>query len=380
MGCKVMETKPEVDISSKSMKKYNKGVRHLAENGISKVPKKYIFPASQRNNERKDQLVPSLSGLNVKLPIIDFAELQGPNRVAVLDSLTKACEDYGFFQVINHGISTDTIREMIDVSRRFFQQPMEERSKFMTTDVRAPVRYGTSFNQSQDSVFCWRDFLKLNCHSMDESLPHWPTSPADFRDSIFEYAKENRFLFLKIMEAITESLRIVPKTTGNDNNDALKDFVSKEFEDGSHMMVVNCYPSCPQPELTLGMPPHSDYGFLTLLLQDEVEGLQIQHEGQWLTVEPIPNSFVVNVGDHLEIFSNGRYKSVLHRVLVNAIKSRTSVASLHSMPIMNMVRPSPTLINEDNPRRYLDTNFATFLDFITTCELKEKNFLDSRKC
>ncbi|MCL7045916.1 hypothetical protein MKW94_011252 [Papaver nudicaule] len=260
------------------------------------------------------------------------------------------------------------------------KQPMEERSKFMSTDVRAPVRYGTSFNQSKDSVFCWRDFLKLNCHSMDESLPHWPTSPSDFRDSIYEYAKENKYLFLKIMEAITESLGIVPKTTGNDNDDALKDYVSKEFENGSHLMVINCYPSCPQPELTLGMPPHSDYGFLTLLLQDEVEGLQIQHEGQWLTVEPIPNSFVVNVGDHLEIFSNGRYKSVLHRVLVNAIKSRTSVASLHSMPIMNMVRPSPALINEENPRRYLDTNFATFLDFISTCELKEKDFLDSRKC
>ncbi|KAI3909313.1 hypothetical protein MKW92_005002 [Papaver armeniacum] len=353
-----MEMKNEDSSSSSESIIRNKGVKHLCETGIANVPNRYIFPAAQRNNE-EDQVVSNLSGLNLKLPIIDFTELQGPNRIQVLDSLAKACENYG---------------------RRFFQQPMEERSKFMTTDVRAPIRYGTSFNQRTDSIFCWRDFLKLVCHSMEDSLPHWPTSPSDFRDSICEYVKENKFLFLKIMEAITESLGIVPKTTRNDNDDVVNDFVTKEFENGSHVMVINYYPSCPQPELTLGMPPHSDYGFLTLLLQDEVEGLQIQHEGQWVIVEPIPNSFVVNVGDHLEIFSNGRYKSVLHRAIVNSNKSRTSVASLHSMPFINMVRPSPKLINEKNPRSYLDTDFATFLDFLSSSELKEKNFLDSRKC
>jgi isopenicillin N synthase-like dioxygenase len=67
------------------------------------------------------------------------------------------------------------------------------------------------------------------------------------------------------------------------------------------MMTVNCYPACPQPELTLGMPPHSDYGFFTLVLQDDVEGLQVMHDGEWFTVDPVPGSFVVNVGDHFEV-------------------------------------------------------------------------------
>lgn len=74
-----------------------------------------------------------------------------------------------------------------------------------------------------------------------------------------------------------------------------------EFEKGSQLMVMNCYPQCPEPELTLGMPPHSDYGFLTLLLQDQVEGLQIHYQQKWVTVQPLPNSFVVNIGDHLEV-------------------------------------------------------------------------------
>jgi isopenicillin N synthase-like dioxygenase len=80
-----------------------------------------------------------------------------------------------------------------------------------------------------------------------------------------------------------------------------------------------------------------------------------------------------------QIFSNGKYKSVLHRVSVNSMKSRISVASLHSLPFKRMVRPSPKLINEENPRHYKDTDFATFLEYISSCDPKKKNFLESRK-
>lgn len=102
-----------------------------------------------------------------------------------------------------------------------------------------------------------------------------------------------------VMEALLESLGIVGTTENNKTEE--KEETMKVFEDGSQLMVVNCYPPCPEPDLTLGMPPHSDYGLLTLLLQDEIEGLQIQYQHNWVTVEPRPNSFVVNVGDHLEV-------------------------------------------------------------------------------
>ncbi|KAG4996272.1 hypothetical protein JHK84_027320 [Glycine max] len=310
---------------------YQKGVKQLVENGLHTIPKKYILPPSDRpatNSENSN-----VAKQNLQLPIIDFSELIGPRRPQVLQSLANACERYGFFQLVNHGISDDVISSMRDVSGRFFDLPFEERAKHMTTDMHAPVRYGTSFSQTKDSVFCWRDFLKLLCHPLPDFLPHWPASPLDFRKVVATYSEETKYLFLMLMEAIQESLGIKvevkkqeEETEGNDNN------ILKDLEDGSQMMVVNFYPPCPEPDLTLGMPPHSDYGFLTLLLQDQVEGLQIQFQGQWLTVKPINNAFVVNVGDHLEIYSNGKYKSVLHRVIVNAMKKRTSVASLHSLP------------------------------------------------
>ncbi|GAB2229616.1 hypothetical protein Droror1_Dr00013863 [Drosera rotundifolia] len=352
---------------------YEKGVKHLCNNGVKKVPRKYILPVSDRPDIGNGE--PRYKQKSVKLPIIDLAELRGPNRTDMLRSLANACKQYGFFQLVNHGVPLEVTSNMIDVCKRFFELPYETRAKYMSSDMSAPVRYGTSFNQNKDGVFCWRDFLKLMCNPLPEMLPHWPSFPVDLRQLAEGYTNETKNLFQQLMEAILESLEIeatIPNTMEEDDK-------AKEFQDGSQLLISNCYPPCPEPDLTLGMPPHSDYGFLTLLLQDEVEGLQIQFEGEWLSVKPIPNAFVVNVGDHLEIFSNGRYKSVLHRVITNAERTRVTIASLHSLPFHCTIRPWPRLINEDNPRRYKETDFATFLKYISSCEPKKKNFLESRK-
>ncbi|XP_022935268.1 protein DMR6-LIKE OXYGENASE 1-like [Cucurbita moschata] len=352
---------------------YQKGVKHLCDKGLNKLPLKYVLPDSERPAAPCQSANLDVLG-TIELPVIDFAELCGPNRRHVLLSLTKACEQYGFFQLTNHGISSEVISSMRDVSSQFFELPYEERAKYMSSDMHATVRYGTSFNQNKDNVFCWRDFLKLTCNPNDlhQLLSRWPSSPAGFKDSASTYVEETRALFLGLVEAIVESLG------GMEKEEEMEELL-KEFEDGSQLMVVNCYPQCPEPELTLGMPPHSDYGFLTLLLQDQVEGLQIHHQQQWVTVQPLPNSFVVNIGDHLEIFSNGRYKSVLHRVLVNANKPRISVATLHSLPFDSTIKPWPKLVNEENPPRYKDTDFGIFLEYITSREPKRKNFLESRQ-
>ncbi|KAJ0102311.1 hypothetical protein Patl1_05975 [Pistacia atlantica] len=280
---------------------YQKGVRHLCEKGIEKVPTKYILPLPERPNlsyksANDININANSSSYNLNLPIIDFSQLQGSNRYHVLNSLAKACEEYGFFQLVNHGIPNQVISDMFHVAKRFFELPFEERSKHMSTDMRSP--------------------------------------------------------------AVLESLGLLETRKGAESENG--NCGLEEFEDGSQLIVMNCYPSCPEPELTLGMAPHSDYGFLTLLLQDQqVKGLQIQHGGNW-------------------IFSNGRYKSVLHRVLANSTP-RISVASLHSLPFSSVIRPAPKLVNGANPSRYKATDFASFLDYISSCEPRQKNFLESRK-
>ncbi|CAL0316937.1 unnamed protein product [Lupinus luteus] len=155
---------------------YQKGVKQLIDNGLQKVPKKYILPASDRPAARNKE-DSNVEKQNLQLPIIDFAELLGPFRPQVLQSLANACEEYGFFHVVNHGIRDDVLNNMLDVSSRFFNLPFEERAKYITSDVRAAVRYGTSFNQAKDSVFCWRDFFKLLCNPLPDYMPHWPSPP-----------------------------------------------------------------------------------------------------------------------------------------------------------------------------------------------------------
>ncbi|KAK8553878.1 hypothetical protein V6N12_030859 [Hibiscus sabdariffa] len=221
---------------AKETDEFQKGVKHLLENGVRKLPDKYILPISDRPNVDKEQ--PIMAESSLKVPIIDFAELQGPNRSQVLNSLSSACEEYGFFQVVNHGVPIEVIRSMVDVSARFFGQPYEERSKYMSSDMASPVRYGTSWNQNKDAVFCWRDFLKLVCHPLSDSdvLPHWPSSPMDFRERAATYAKETKYLFLRIMEAILETLGLWVWGATKDDKTPENGDILKQLDDGSQLM------------------------------------------------------------------------------------------------------------------------------------------------
>ncbi|CAD6245610.1 unnamed protein product [Miscanthus lutarioriparius] len=357
-----------------------KGVRHLSDSGITRLPDRYVLPASDRPSVlAASSTAAGVGGVGrVKLPVVDLAGLRDPSqRAAVLATLDAACREYGFFQVVNHGFGSDVSGGMLDVARRFFELPLAERARHMSADVRAPVRYGTSFNQAKDAVLCWRDFLKLVCQPLREVVPRWPQQPADLRDVATRYATASHALFMEVMAAALEALGIPQQAAAGGSGGVLGELAAA----ASHMMTVNCYPACPQPELTLGMPPHSDYGLFTFVLQDHVEGLQVMHDGRWLTVDPVPGSFVVNVGDHLEIYSNGRYKSVLHRVRVNSTRPRISVASFHSLPAERVIRPAPELVDEQagNPRRYMDTDFATFLAYLASADGKNKTFLQSRK-
>lgn len=97
---------------------------------------------------------------------------------------------------------------------------------------------------------------------------------------------------------VIKLLRGISASLGLDENEMEE---ALELGSGLRVLVANLYPRCPSPEAALGMPPHSDHGLLTLLIQNQVGGLQIQHQGRWIHANALPNSILVNTGDHLEV-------------------------------------------------------------------------------
>lgn len=182
------------------------------------------------------------------------------------------------------------------------------------------------------------------------------------------YAKAVNTLQKQLMEVIMESLGL--------NADYLHD----DIEEGSQVMAVNCYPACPEPDLALGMPPHTDYGTLTILNQSQ-QGLQIMDQDKkWRAVPFVHGALIVQLGDQFEVLSNGRYKSIRHRAILDTHKQRLSIASIHSMPMEKKVGPAPELIDEQHPIAYKEGSFSGFLDHISVKSVSEEDtYLDMLK-
>lgn len=187
------------------------------------------------------------------------------------------------------------------------------------------------------------------------------------RKKMGKYCSEVRRVALELMGAITESLGLG------------SDYLGNRMEEGMQVMAVNCYPPCPEPEVALGLPPHSDYSCLTILLQS-LQGLEIldKEDGNWKVVPELHGALQVHVGDHLEVLSNGRYKSVVHRATLNSDKTRVSITSLHSLGMDDVMGAAMELVDNQNPLQYKESSFRDFLDFLSSTDISGgKRFIDT---
>ncbi|KAF7848098.1 hypothetical protein BT93_L2297 [Corymbia citriodora subsp. variegata] len=310
---------------------------------IDRVPDNYIRPEADRPNLIEVE-VSDISSI----PLIDLQGLSGPNRDDIIKQIGQACQQDGFFQIKNHGIPEEVVQAILNVAREFFRLPESERLKNYSEDPLKTTRLSTSFNIKTEKVSNWRDFLRFHCYPLEEYVHEWPTNPPSFRKEVGEYCTRVRELVLKLLEAISESLGLE------------RDYISKNLGKHGQHMAMNYYPPCPQPELTYGLPGHTDQGLITILLQDDVPGLQVLRDGKWVAVNPIPNTFIVNIGDQMQAISNDKYKSIIHRAVVNCDRERISIPTFYCPSPEALIGPAMGLIDHEHPVVYRSFTYEEY--------------------
>ncbi|KAG8385359.1 hypothetical protein BUALT_Bualt03G0034900 [Buddleja alternifolia] len=151
------------------------------------------------------------------------------------------------------------------------------------------------------------------------------------------------------------------------------------FENGMQSMRMNYYPACPEPDKVIGLTPHSDASGITILLQlNGVEGFQVKKDGIWIPLKSLPDAFVVNLGDIIEILSNGLYKSIEHRAVVNSEKERTSIAMFFNPKFEAQVGPSPSLLINQKPL-FRHMKLEHYVKDFFSRKLNGKSFIDYMK-
>lgn len=315
------------------------GVKGLVDAKITEVPRSFRYPSSTLSNNRPSDI----SVLNLTVPIIDLGEINNNTsaRNDVVSKIKDAGEKWGFFQVINHGIPLTLLEDIKQGVRRFHEEAPEVKKNYFPTDSNNKFVYSNSFEDPYKSTpLNWRD--SFNCFLAPDP-PNPEEIPVACRDAVMDYSKH-------VMELGTLLFQLLSEALGLDS-DILKrmDCLKGLF------MLCHYYPPCPQPDLTLGINKHTDNSFLTLLLQDQIGGLQVLHEDYWVDVTPLHGAIVVNMGDFMQLITNDKFLSVEHRVRANIDGPRISVACFFSsslFPNATVYGPIKELLSDESPAKY----------------------------
>ncbi|KAF5459295.1 hypothetical protein F2P56_023253 [Juglans regia] len=308
------------------------------------IPAEFIRP------EKEQPAITTFRGPVPEIPTIDLSD---PDEENIVRSVAKASKEWGIFQVVNHGIPTDVISNLQAAGRHFFELPQEEKEVYAkpTSGEGFKEGYGTLLQKDLEGKKSWGDHLfhriwppsKLN-------YQFWPKNPPSYREANEMYAKYVREVADKLFNSLSLGL-------------GLEGHVMKEGAGGEeivYMLKINYYPPCPRPDLALGVVAHTDFSSITILVPNDVPGLQVLKDERWIDAKYIPNALIIHIGDQIEVLSNGIYKSVLHRSTVDKGKTRMSWPVFLEPPGEFVVGPLPQLVSEENPPKYKSKKFEDY--------------------
>lgn len=252
------------------------------------------------------------------------------------------------------------------MSKDLFELPLEEKEKLWQQpgDLQG---FGQHFVVSNEQKLDWADIFYMM--SLPTNLRKWDLYsklPLSFRDTMEKYSTELKNISILLLGQMAKALKI-----------SQPEEITDMFEEMRQAIRLNYYPPCPQPDLVMGLTAHSDGGGLTILLQlNEVEGLQVKKDEMWVPIKPLPNAFIVNIGDQLEIITNGIYRSIEHRATVHKDKERLTLATFHSPNLDRYLCPAPGLISPETPALFRRIRVADFYKMHFSRELKGKSSLE----
>ncbi|WJZ96646.1 hypothetical protein VitviT2T_015310 [Vitis vinifera] len=270
-------------------------VQELIKKPIPAVPQPFILDDPQSPILSASTPLPLLPTINMKhLIMSETADSE-------LEKLHSTCKEWGFFQLVNHGVSSSLVEKLKSEIGEFYKLPLEERIKYKMRpgDFEG---YGLSPIRSEDQKLDWGDRFYMTTNPIHTRKPYLlPELPPSLRDSLECYLAELQKLAMMLLGFMAKALKLE------------KGEMEELFEDGKQSVRMTYYPPCPQPELVMGLTPHSDATGITILLQiNGVDGLQIKNDGVWIPVSFLPDALVVNIGDILELRgSQGRKASPL---------------------------------------------------------------------
>ncbi|KAI3737867.1 hypothetical protein L2E82_27881 [Cichorium intybus] len=292
----------------------------------------------------------------IKIPTIDLSDKE--SKVSKL--IVEACEEYGFFKVINHGVPHHIIKTMEDESFDFFHKTLPEKQRVGSAN---PFGYGNkNIGLSGDTGELEYLLLQTNQKAIDHNSKLISNTPSTFSSIISGYVEAVRGLACEILGLMANGIGVPPSL-----------FVTLLTDhDSDSLFRLNHYPPVTDTSSSssfhggntpIGFGDHSDPQILTLLTSNGVPGLQISlGNGVWVPVNLDPQAFCVIVGDLLQVMTNGRFKSVRHRVMANisSRERRLSMLFFGGPPPQTTITCPPQLLKPNKSPLYKPFTWADY--------------------
>lgn len=270
------------------------------------------------------------------VPVVDISSLRdggGPARADTVRTIAAAAAKWGFFQVTEHGVPDALLDRVWDETRWFFALPRGDKLAVARTKENPRGYYDRELTKNKRDLKEVFDYGALPRPDLPEDHPdnraavdganQWPASPS-FRDTMMEYLHACESLGLQLLGALCEGLGVEADALRRHFDPAHTGFIRLNYypladplapDEASHVTALG----------DMALHHHTDAGALTILLQDDVGGLQVLSDESWHDVPPTPGAFVINVADMMQIWSNDRYRAALHRVRPITGRARYSI-------------------------------------------------------